>query len=255
MRIFFKVGGTIISALSTVAFNVLAIKGVASLFGYSVDWRWLTLASFVFFLGFVMWWIIGLESHKRQIENAKPNLVFTEYRESPFYNRETGQPKYHGLQAWFINKPKKPTDNSIAKDVTAKITFYDKNTKKSLSVYGLWVLAEAYDFAGYTGATNKLDNIPPNDEPCKLAIALKWQEDESAYAFVKESFLHSQAGDGRELVREIKKGTHYVEVQIRGTRIDRPPLWFLLTNPGQNRELSLSDPIKKPDLGKEGFPT
>ncbi len=208
--------------------------------------------SFVAFVLFVAWGWGSSEDRARQIENAKPNLVFTETRETPLFD-DKGKPSYHGLQAWFVNRPKVSSDNSIAEDVTARITFYDKSTKNTLGVYGLWILGEAYDFSGFTGAVNKMGKMPPNDEPCKLAIAVKWQEDEKGYAFVKESLIHSPSGDCRESIRAIGKGDHYVSVHIRGTRLDQPPVWFLMANPGEGGDLSLSSPIKKPNLQKEGF--
>ena len=194
---------------------------------------------------------MSLEFNVRGIRNARPNLVFAEYRETPLY--DNGKPIYHGLQAWFVNKPKTPTKDSVAEDVTAKITFYNKTTYEKLIVYGLWIISEAFDFAGYTEANNTLSKISPNDEPCKLAIAVKWQEDESAYAFVAESHIYSTNRDFREKTREIQKGTHYVKVEIRGVGISQEPYWFVLTNQGENKELSLSPPIKKPNLRKEGF--
>lgn len=243
------------SALTTILFNTLDIRETVVLFGRSFDWKWFTLVAFLFFLGFVAWWIGGLESDKRQKENSKPNLVFTESREYPLFVINTGQPIYHGLQIWFKNKPRIPTDDSVAKDVTATIAFYDRNTKKKLDIYGCFILTEAYDFAGNIGVVNKLDNVPPNDEPLKLQIALKWQDDESAYGFARESFIYSKTQDGKETIREINKGTHYVKVQLSGTRVDQQPLWFILDNLGQGKALSLSKPIKKPNLCKEGFQT
>jgi hypothetical protein len=209
--------------------------------------------TFILFVGFVGWWLGGLELYKNRIERSKPNLVFQEYRETPLF--ENGKPLYHGLQAWFVNKPKTPTKDSIAEDVTAKITFYNRTTHEKLAVYGLWVITEAFDFAGYTEANNTLSKIPPNAEPCKLAIAIKWQEDESAYAFVVESQIYSKTRDFREKVREIKKGVHYVKVEFSGVGIAQEPYWLILNNSGLDKELSLSAPIKKPNLHKEGFKT
>ncbi len=240
-----------LSALATIGFNILDIRETMSLFDHTFDWKWWTLGSFLVFLSFVMWWIIGLESSVRQNKNARPNLVFIEYRETPLF--ENGKPIYHGLQAWFVNKPKTPTKDSIAEDVTARITFYNRTTHEKLSVYGLWVIAEAFDFAGYKEANNMISKISPNAEPCKLAIAVKWQDDESAYAFVVESHLYSKTGDFRESVREIKTGIHYVKVEFNGVGISQEPYWFNLNNPGVGKELLLSAPIKKPNLRKEGF--
>ena len=254
MRTAFKVGGTIVSALATIGFQVLNIGQVASLFGLVFDWRWFTLVSSIFFFSFVAWWTGGLESYKRRIENSKPNLVFSEYREYPLFVVNTGQPIYHALQVWFKNKPRIPTDDSVAKDVTAKVIFYDRKTRGKLEIYGCFIKAEAFDFAGNVEFLEKIDNWSPNDEPRKLQISLKWLGDESAYGFAIGGLIASK-GDGRELAKEIKKGTHYVKVELKGIRVDQAPFWFILENPGQKGVLSLTDPIKKPDLYKEGFQT
>lgn len=100
---------------------------------------------------------------------------------------------------------------------------------------------------------NKIDIWAPNDEPRKLQIALKWPSDESAFGFARESFIYSETNDGREAAREIKKGTYYLRVRFTGTRVDQSPFWFILENAGRDKTLSISGPIRKPDLRKEGF--
>jgi hypothetical protein len=235
------------------------IFAVASTIGYTLDiteitnldFKWWPLIGLAVFFGLVVWIFIDLYGKNNRLINNKPKLVYQEKRETALYIGENQI--FHGLQVWFVNKPVTSTVESVAEDVTAKITFYDISEKTKFSVYGLWVLGVAYDFAGYKGAKNKVDRIPPNDEPHKLAVAIKWLEDDSAYAFVEESRLYSRTLDYREKGREIKKGTHYVEIQINGTRIGQPPIWFKLENPGKDGNLVLSDPVQKPNLHKEGF--
>jgi hypothetical protein len=252
--IFFKVGGTVVSALVTIGFQVLDIAQVASVFGWVFDWRWFTLGSFIVFLIFVAWWTGGLESYKRRTENSKPNIVVRkkDKDEWQFYSKD-GQPTYHALQVWFVNNPQVTSDNSVAKDVTAVVTFYDRNTKNKREIYGCFTEAEVPDYATIKDLKDKIDVWSPNDIPQKLLIALKYPGDESAYGYAKSNFLATQ--DGRESGKEIKKGEHYVKVTLKGIRIDQPPFWFILTNPGREGDLSLSDQIKKPDLCKEGFQT
>jgi hypothetical protein len=237
------------SALITILLNTLDIREAVILFGYSFDWKWFTLVAFLFFLGFVAWWIGGLESYKRQMENSKPNLVFKKAGEWQFYTK--GQAIYHALQVWFVNNPQVTSDNSVAKDVTAVVTFYDRNTKNKLEIYGCFTRAEVPDSATIKDLMDKIDVWSPNDIPQKLLIALKYPSDESAYGFAKSNFLATQ--DGRESGKEIKTGEHYIKVSLKGLRIDQPPFWFILKNPGREGDLSLSDQIKKPNLRKEGF--
>jgi hypothetical protein len=253
--------GRIVGVNKYLVIKVLSaiIFAIVSAVGYSLDiaqitnlnFKWWPLIGFCIFFGLVTWIIIELYIKINRILNSKPRLEFQEKRETPLFR--DNKPMYHGLQVWFINKPVSSTIDSIAEDVTAKITFYNINTKEKISVYGLWILSVAFDFTGFRGATNKISKIPPNNEPHKLAIAIKWEEDECAYAFVEESRLYSNTGDFREKGREIKQGRHYVEILLSGTRLSQPPVWFILTNPGKDANLSLSDPIKSPDLYKEGF--
>ena len=239
------------SALATITLDILDIKEAVSLCGYSIEWKWFTLLAFILFLIFVIWWIVGLESYKRQIENSKPNLAFKKAGEWQFYTE--GQAIYRALQVWFVNSPQVTSDNSVAEDVTAIVTFYDRDTKNKLEIYGCFTQAEVPDYATIKDLKDKIDVWSPNDIPQKLLIAFKYPSDESAYGFAKSNFLATQ--DGRELSKEIKKGKHYVKITLKGIRVGQPPLWFVLENSGQDKELSLSNPIKKPDLRKEGFST
>jgi len=195
---------------------------------------------------------IKVEGRLAQIENSKPNLVFKKAGEWQFY--ANGQPTYRALQAWFINNPQATSDNSVAKDVTAVVTFYDRNIKNKLEIYGCFTQAEVPDYATIApikDLKDKIDVWSPNDIPQKLLIAFKYPGDESAYGYAKSNFLATQ--DGRESGKEIKRGEHYVKVTLKGIGIGQLPFWFILTNPGREGLLSLSDQIKRPDLCKEGF--
>ena len=251
MRIFLKVGGTVMSALATIAFNVLDIREAVFFFGYIFDWKWWTLVSFIVFLIFVIWWIYGLENYRHKFENSKPNLVFKKAGEWQFYTK--GQAVYHALQVWFVNNPQVASDNSVAEDITAVVTFYDRNTKNKLEIYGCFTQAEVPDYATIKDLKDEIDVWSPNAIPQKLLIALKYPSDETAYGYAKSNFLATQ--DGRESGKEIKKGKHYIKVTLKGIRIDQPPFWFILSNPGREGDLSLFDQIKKPDLCKAGFQT
>ena len=82
-----KVGGFIVSALWTIASNVLTLAGVGTLLGYNIDWRWFTLGGFIVFLGFVSWWLGGAYRRIHALENSKPNLIFKRAGEWQFYTQ------------------------------------------------------------------------------------------------------------------------------------------------------------------------
>ncbi len=241
------------TALSTITFNILDIRETASLFGFTLEWQWFALASFILFLVFVGWWVGGLESYKHQMEHSNPKLLFKKAGEWQFYTE--GRAVYHALQIWFVNNPQVASDNSVAKDVGAVITFYDRSMKNRLEIYGCFTEAEVPDYATIAPAQRLKDKIEvwsPNAIPQKLLIALKYPDDNSAYGFAKSNFIVAQ--DGREAAKEIKKGEHYMQVSFMGTGV-RQAFWFILNNPGEGGVLSLAGPIKKPDLCKEGFQT
>ena len=246
----FKVGGTLVSALITAFLNAYDIEEALPLFGFSVQWTFLT---FLLFFGFATWWIASLESYKRQRENSKPNLVVFKKNKDEWQFYKNGQPTYHALQVWFVNNPKIRSDKSQAKDVTASVTFYDRNTKKKTDIFGCFTQAEVPDYATIKNLMDKIEVWSPNDIPQKLLIALKYPGDESAYGFAKSNFFATQ--DGRELSKEIKKGKHYIKITLKGIGVGQPPFWFTLDNPSQEKDLSISQPINKPNLRKEGFQT
>lgn len=247
-----KVGGTFISASITAVLTTKDVQEFATPFGFQVPGA---LIAFVVFLFFVAWWIIGLETYKHRIENSKSKLVFKKAGEWQFYNAN-GQPIYHALQTWFINNPEIATDDSVAKNITATITFYNLKTKTKNEIYGCFTEAEFPDYATIAPIKNLKDEIDiwsPNAIPQKLLIALKYPDDESAYGFAKSNFSNNQYG--KQPDNEISKVAHYVKVCLKGTRVYQQPFWFRLNNPGKNETLVLSKPIKKPNLRKEGFQT
>lgn len=248
-KTFFKMGGTLVSALATAVLNANDVMEVVSLFGYSISWSLLTFLLFLLFIG---WWIGGLELYKHRWEKSKPKLVFKKAGEWQFYT--SGQPTYHALQVWFINNPQSASDNSVAKDVTALVTFYDRKTKSKKEIHGCFTEAEVLDHATIAPPQHlkdKIDVWSPNDIPQKLLIALKYPGDGSAYGYAKSNFRETQ--DGRAPRKEITKGEHYLKVSFKGVGIDQVPIWFRLNNPGGDGDLTLTDPIRKPNLRKEGF--
>lgn len=194
-----------------------------------------------------------VQQQLQSIEDSKPHIAFHSKGEWLFYPQDgpqKGQPTYRALELWFINKPQISSEKAVAQKVTCSVVFYDRNTKPR-NIFGCFTRPEAYGFATVKDLTNEIDEWHPNNEPRKLMIALKWPGDDSAYAFAMESLLSH--GDGKAPDKQINRGDHYVKVEFQGTRLDQSPFWFMLANPGKEGYLSISDPIEKPDLSKEGF--
>ncbi|MBI3931182.1 MAG: hypothetical protein HY325_04080 [Chloroflexi bacterium] len=237
------------SALITARLTANDVTEVVSAFGITLQWSFLT---FVLFLGFITWWIWGLENYKRQREHSKPYFKVQRHGDWQFYVNKVAT--WGALQIWFVNKPKVASDNAVAKDVTATITLYDRVARTKIERPGCFIEAESFDWAGNVRRLQKIDEWPPNDEPRKLQVALRWPSEDIAYIFTYTTSMDW----GREEPNAIAKGTHYLEVSFAGTRVDQPSLWFLLENPGRGKSnpfLRLIKPIKKPNLRKEASQT
>lgn len=174
-----------------------------------------------------------------RFQNTQANVIPSDSfgcRESPLF--QEGKPIFHIVQAWFKNAPVTRQDSSIAKQVTATIEFWQyQTTHPMLTIAGQWIESRAPDFIGFTGITNKID-IYPNDENYKLNILLKWEEDEDAYAYAVESFIHSERQDGRENMRRIQPGMYKVYVKLKGVGVDKTFLYGL-KNPGKGEDLEM----------------
>lgn len=249
-RMVIRVGGTLVTGIWTAISNASQVKEFVTLAGFQIQWSFI---AFLAFLAFVVWWIWDLEIYKSKIEKTKPNLIFESSGQWQFYHN--GKPAYRALQAWFINKPSLASESSVAKDVTALVTFYDKDMKHSFEIFGCFTEAEYPDYATINPLEklkDKIDTWPPNEIPQKLLIALRYPEDNDAYGFAKSNFRSSS--DGRMIQRKIIEGEHYIKISFSGTNIDQRPIWFLLRNPG-DEVLSLSLPINKPKFRKAGYVT
>jgi hypothetical protein len=238
---------TAISTLGAIVSGAISAIGISfNAFNIcpSIEWIWIAGISFFIFVIIIWQGWSASENRAKQYEKTNPYLIFKEKRESEIWQPGNNDPIFRALQVWFINKPKISSERSVAKDLTATVTFYNRVTKKNFDVYGIFVVAEYYEDMGYRGISNKIDKFPPSNEPAKLQLAIKRQNEESAHAFVKNV---SEP--------EILMGSHYVRVQFSGTGINQKAYWFNLTNPGNAGTLSISNPIKPPNLHREGFLT
>ncbi len=175
-----------------------------------------------------------------EIRDTQPRLEFIKAGDWQFY--QDGKAIYGALQIWFVNKPRLSSDDCVARDVTSMVAFYDEGGREVLSIHGCFIEAEAYDWAGNIKRLQKIDSWEPNDEPRKLQIALRWPSEESAYGFE-----YTTKGDGKVKEKEIPEVRYYVEISFRGTRVNQPPFWFIVDNPGQGGAFfSCSEPVPKP---------
>ena len=241
MRIKIKLWGSILSFIVQIIGWALAGEAIAFwLMGLGGS------IAFALFMGFM---VCGYYSQLKAIQNSKPNVVLKEARGRQYHTK--GVVSYYALQGWFTNNPKVPSDNSIAKDVTATMTFYDNDGKREFEMYGCWTepdIIENSDIVEPRHLKDKIDLFPPNNIPRKLLIALKWPSDEIAYGLSKSNFYKGQ--NLKESGKELKKGIHYAKISFKGVNIDQEPFWFTLRNFGQDGDLSISELAVPPNSDK-----
>jgi len=250
-----KVAGGVFGFMLATISIIFDIVQAGGIMGITIPFSILSGIGFLIFAGFMSWLLLSYRNRVIIFENASPNIVFQEIRESPLYRpteNETLIPIYHVLQAWFKNKPISPRETSIAKRITAEIEYWNKEASKRLfRVSGQWnIKPHAPDFIGSFQTDNKMD-IFPNDEFAKLFIALKWEDDEDAYGYAIESFVHSQTMDGRDNGRKLPVGNFPVLITLKGVGITQS-FKFIINNPGRGGNLHMTEmPKDKKRVGKE----
>lgn len=227
---------SIINAYSNITGNPIPIFTIVP------TWGWLTLLVLVLVIA-PFFAFHKIKTKLDNYENMQPNIVFDQFRETPLFRivqpYAKGEPIYHVIQVWFKNLPITPMESSIAKQVTATIEFWENgdNPKQVLRIAGVWLISFAPSFAGIKEQRKTID-IFPNDESCKLLVALKWEDDDDAYGYATESFVHSLTQDGRDGGRKLPQGEYSVCVKLRGVGVDKL-FWFTLINPGKGKSLEL----------------
>jgi hypothetical protein len=143
-------------------------------------------------------------------------------------------PRYVPVQVWFENTPGFPTESSIAKQVTARLTI-ENDSGFRLQFYGQWADSNAPDNLGFNGILDSVD-IPPGHLRAKLLVALKYPADDDAFAFTREGLRSS--GDGRAARFTIPRGDYSVNIELRGVGVAET-FRFTLANPGPGNDLQL----------------
>ena len=177
----------------------------------------------------------ALQTELDNLKSIQPQITYDQSRRAALYNSD-GQAIYHIVQAWFKNSPVTYSQQSVARQVSPTLEFWDKDAQHQyFSINGMWAKDTAPDHVGFSGIEPEKD-IAPNDLPHKVMIALKWQQDEACYGYAKESF--QPYPDGRNPSKELPIGEYKVCVKLRGVGVNQD-FWFLLRNLGSGRSLEL----------------
>jgi len=247
MRTKLSIVGAILSAIFSAtgfAFNAFSVWP-------AINWGLIALIAFVVFVVIVGQGWYASEHRAKQYETSRPKIIYKQIiaRQHIDVHRK---PIYWAVQVWFVNSPSITSEHSTAKNVTATVTFYDEEKKKEFEMYGCFTQPAVLESAAINELGDLRDEIAtwsPNAIPQKLLLALKWPDDEIAYGLARSNLrVKRLKAPGRELM----KGLHFIEVLFSGVGIDRQLFWFSLNNLGQGNNLSLTGPIKPPNLHRKG---
>ena len=183
---------------------------------------------------------LAVETHLHSIQTPFPRVLYSRFRVAQLYYpspvTSSNYPSYEILQVWFENAPKFPTDQSVAKEVSAIIEFWTLSRDKLLfQIHGQWAETTAPNHVGYKGVKATIDILPSHIES-KLMIALKYRDDDSAYPFSIESIRDFSDGRNPNLV--LLPGDYFLKICLRGIGIDKEFL-FTLENFGKGKSLDL----------------
>lgn len=184
------------------------------------------------------------ETHLRDMQKSTPRVLYSEFRVAQLYIQSPvaskSYPRYEVLQVWFENVPEFPTDQSVARDVSAVIEFWSLSGADLIfQFYGQWAETTAPNHVGFKGVKPSID-IPPSHIKAKLMIALKYKDEEFAYPYSVESL--KDYSDGRNPNLALRIGNYAVKIRLRGMGIDKEFL-FTVENPGKGKSLNLNQQL------------
>ena len=123
---------------------------------------------------------------------------------------------YGVVQAWYVNSPDQPGEGAAAESIEARIRFFEGRSEQ-FAVSGLWLTGTVPGHAGYSGHIFQTD-ISPGFVPTKLAIVLKYQNEDECYAYCLENL----SGDvhGRSEKFRLGTGVFQIRVDLLGNNLN-----------------------------------
>lgn len=145
-------------------------------------------------------------------------------------------PEMFVLSIHLKNVPLRRSQRSAATDVSAALDFFtpDRPTKPVLeNVIGQWITESSAPLHVGAKATGPSIDIPPNDIPARLYVALKPRRADEAFAYSKEN-LHAYR-DGSHPSFALPHTEYRVRVRLACNESEQI-LWFQLKTDGTNQE-------------------
>jgi hypothetical protein len=223
---------------------------------YLPNWGWLgwTISITISSLTIVVWNAVRIIREKEsQIDALKaaddlPHFEFVEavgttlrrkaYRAVGTSSSQMNTPVVVGefwtLQARFKNVPMQKTGRSDATNVSATLQFFRQSeVQPCLEFVGRWVTkAGAASHVGADETADKID-IPANDIPAKLYIALKPTGKTTAFGYAQEN-IH-ESNDGSHPKYALPDADYRVRVFLSCSQSEQE-LWFRLSTNGPDNE-------------------
>lgn len=146
----------------------------------------------------------------------------------------------------FYNEPIEPTPNSVASEVSAHITYYDKDCKpriKDEGISGRWWTNEEVAFSDKPRQELERTNIFPATQGVTLAVACMGVRESAIYGYNNESH-EDKNFKKREF--SLGLGTYYIHVVLAGINLKRTDFWFSVWHDKHTGKLMIES-IHKPD--------
>lgn len=123
------------------------------------------------------------------------------------------------------NRPHDPTPNSVAKSVSALITYYDKDGKIRISEKGIsgrwWSISEVR--LGEDRREKEKTDIEPNTQPAILALACMGVRESAIYAYNNENHDFK---DFKKQEFSLGLSNYHIHVVLAGINLKRTEFWF-----------------------------
>ena len=204
-----------------------------------LDWPSVWIVSFSSLLMIVSAWPL-LERWspiQRLLGTRKPRIFLEGYdvRQTPIHMQQGNQVIRVGTpyfaHAFFANSPDDTTEESTARSVGARVTFWDKKRRDRLfpAMVARWSdTPEVSQVGGIRRNVHHQVDIEPNGIPRPIDIILKYPDEDVCYGYNNES-ARDYLPHWRDPQKMVPKGVYLVQVQLQGIGVRRKDFWFLLT--------------------------
>ncbi|OGO25726.1 MAG: hypothetical protein A2136_04995 [Chloroflexi bacterium RBG_16_54_11] len=230
----------------TIIFFILDVVGVIAVWVWVIDdWQEAIVFPIFIIVIFGGQYLVfrRIWQQLARYEAAKPHIEFSQIRQAPIFGpwvmSDDKDTTFEVLQVWFRNNPSIPSEQTIAKAISALIVITKSDSTPLFQYHGQWAESNAPNNVGYKNYQDNVE-IRPGYLEAKLFIALKYLPEDECYAFTREGFISTN--DGRYPAYKIVPGDYSVKIHLKGIGVDET-FPFILHNYGSNQPLKLERQI------------